>query len=611
MKKIGLCISLALAALCITGCDCPECGLVSASANVNTIFVTRSMDGTFQLGPDKLIITSSCDWTATNLRPEYLDFANTNGVGGASYLPVGLTPEFLAAFAADINNFPVDATGNRKIGSIHVETSCAGSFDVHVYLKDILILSFDLNGGTGINPPDVAFVAGEPLIMPAGTGMTYSSKTFVGWNTDPDGKGIFCKDGTTKTFTATTALYAMWSGDGQNPDEPTYIYNRRTLMEVQDYLDLGENRYYLVVADFNANYDEENNISHTSWIPVGTLDHPLVSPLFKGNNHHIEYHINSLTGVVPYDGSAFDSYSVGLFGFVGDGSGTGEIKDLRVSGSVNVEAVGDDIGAGGVAGSLFGITLTGCTSAVTLSCPGNTFYNTYGGVVGYNSGTIQYCTFTGSINSKADISHVGGISGDNQSDGGIYAVVQYCVSIGSLSARATNGGSACGGITGVNFAEGTVQYCTTSSSVKSETTPPAGSSAGGIVGMGFGPIIYNVALNRAEGATAPVWAVVAHSTPTQSGASRIIGNNGGGGPYPRVKNDNYGLQYMWVEHGPDKVSIDIDEIEGNQGANVSLSNSKTQDWWTGTAGWSTTNWNFETLSTLGLPWPIGVPIPQP
>jgi len=35
MKKIGLCISLALAALCITGCDCPECG-VATGLSVNT-----------------------------------------------------------------------------------------------------------------------------------------------------------------------------------------------------------------------------------------------------------------------------------------------------------------------------------------------------------------------------------------------------------------------------------------------------------------------------------------------------------------------------------------------------------------------------------------------
>ena len=86
---------------------------------MNTIFVTRATDGSFSISPETITLKSSCNWTATNLTSQYLNFTNTDGAGGISYLPIGLTPAFFAAFAGGIagNNYTstilnVYATGN-------------------------------------------------------------------------------------------------------------------------------------------------------------------------------------------------------------------------------------------------------------------------------------------------------------------------------------------------------------------------------------------------------------------------------------------------------------------------------------------------------------------
>ena len=291
MKK--LCIFIALAVLCLTSCGCPDCDVAAGfSTNGTTIFVTKDVNGTYKIDPDQITLRSSCSWRATNLNPEYLEFVNTSGEGGVVYLPVDLTQTFFDALAEDISQFPEDATGNRKIGSIRLDSGCDPSFNVDVYLKDFLVLSFDTNGGEGVAPKPKGFVIGEEITIPENnTGMTFSSKTFVGWNTDKDGKGDFYKDGSKKTFAGNTTLYAMWSGDGSSASARIHIYNRRTLDHVRTTID--EGLYYLVVADFNANYDEVDDEMFDSWERLGGSAGPFIGD-FDGNDHTIEYHVKEI-----------------------------------------------------------------------------------------------------------------------------------------------------------------------------------------------------------------------------------------------------------------------------------------------------------------------------
>ena len=555
---------LVLAVLCITGCDCPDCGNVVSSANVNTIFVTKTPGGDFKLDPEKIIVQSSCNWAATNMTPLYLDFANTNGTGGVHYLPIGLTPEFFAAVAADINNFPEDATGDRKIGTVHFDSSCEGGFDVHVYLKGMFVLHFEANGGDGITPPDVVFVLGEDLLIPASGGMAYSPKNFVGWGSRPDGKGRFYKDGRTATFSGNTTLHAMWSGDGSPEGGPMYIYNHQTLNNVRNTMTVRRN--YLVIADFDANYDEVLDVRHDSWTPIGqyyVAEDYIFYGVFDGNGHHITYTTN-------YTGGS-NQRAIGLFGYIGN---LGVLKNLTVSGYVDGGSYGGS--TGGIVGTLFsGGTVTHC---------------------------VSMCTVIHSAGDHNATNGAAGIVGDAR----IGSTVAYCVSTGDVLCETSNINYAAqayaGGITGIRA--GVVNYCISTSKVTARSGNY--SYAGGIVGghssdnINQERVEYNVALNQRITS-------IGHSTnAARSAAGRVISNlysNPGG---THFMDNNYALTDMLVQlfTNPaatitDPGRIGLDKIDG---ANVSSSDTQDPAWWT-SKGFTDTNWDFTHFASNGYPLP--------
>ena len=403
---------LSFAVLCLTACDCPDCGNTVSSTSVHTVFVTKAADGTFSMGPENIILQSSCSWVAINMTPQYLDFANTNGTGGIHYLPVGLTPEFFAALAADINNFPVDATGERKIGTIHFDSDCEAGFDVSLYLKDFMVLNFNINGGDGVAPKPKGFVAGETVTIPENTtGMTFSPKTFVGWNTSSDGSGDFYKPEDLGTFTVNTTLYAMWSGDGSSASAPVYIYNHRTLNAVKTTLD--SELHYLVVADFNANYDEIADVMHGSWEPIGDDTTPFIG-VFEGNGHSIEYVIND---------EITAQYYMGLFGYVGSESLTvpGVIRNLTVDAEICLDESLYVHYAGGIVGYLCLGEISDCVSAVIMDMTSDTGSGRdilVGGIAGENAigGVIQDVQVSGTLKATSLNEYgacVGGVAGNN------------------------------------------------------------------------------------------------------------------------------------------------------------------------------------------------------
>ena len=623
---------LSFAVLCLTGCECPDCGNTVSLANVNTIFVTKTPGGDFILDNEQIILKSSCDWTATNLTPQYLDFANTNGTGGVHYLPVGLTPEFLAAIAADVNNFPEDATGDRKIGTIHFDSSCEGGFDVNIYLQGLMALSFNINGGEGMAPKPVGFISGEEVTIPENTtGMTFSTpaKEFVGWGTEPDGSGVFCKDGSTASFTDNTTLYAMWSGDGSSADARMHIYNRRTLDHVRTTIGDGF-LYYLVVADFNANYDEVDDQTSDSWVRIGGggSEGSFIGD-FDGNGHTIEYYVTEIPAGVQ---------RVGLFGET-DNSAT-IIKDLHVFGSI--EGAGTShIYAGGIVGVIRAGELTRCTADVSINVSTSSNNNNVGGIAGYNNenATISHCLATASVSGtcSAGTAYVGGISGYS------LGTISQCVVMGAVNGRGTSysysvhaggivgssqecsinqcvvlgavsgvGGNRTrvGGIVGSSNACDIYQ-CVATGAIYCESLY-AGATAGGIIGSmhsSGGSATYCVALNNGN----PAIFTKTLSADTDFQYNRRIMGTTSVAP----ANNNYGLYQMFSKQeetlGGTTTTyiIATSSTATSNGADVTLAESKDQSWWTSTVLWSVADWDFSTLSTLGVPWPINTPKAQP
>ena len=141
MKKIGLCISLALAALCITGCDCPECGVATGlSVNTDVVVVSGATAATQTSVPGQISLKSSYSWTATNSAPAYINFpATTDGSGGTTSFPIHLTDAFFTAFTANPGQFPIEM-GVYKVGDIRFVSSNGDIKNVKVYYSHLTLL---------------------------------------------------------------------------------------------------------------------------------------------------------------------------------------------------------------------------------------------------------------------------------------------------------------------------------------------------------------------------------------------------------------------------------------------------------------------------------------
>ncbi len=71
-------------------------------------------------------------------------------------------------------------------------------------------VTFVDNGGTGALAP-VAGPAGTAVSLPGGAALTYTGKTFTGWNTQANGSGTSYAVGSTITLTSNLTLYAQWT----------------------------------------------------------------------------------------------------------------------------------------------------------------------------------------------------------------------------------------------------------------------------------------------------------------------------------------------------------------------------------------------------------------
>ena len=213
-------------------------------------------------------------------------------------------------------------------------------------------------------------------------------------------------------------------------------------------IDINQSAYLNTSISLSANINMadgtlSNGTNPYAWTPLGTSSSPFIGT-FNGNGYTVSgYAIASA------------SNDVGFIGYLGSG---GTVKNLGVRGTIN--ASGNCVG--GVVGYNSG---TVETSYNTGSVNGG-FY--VGGVVGYNSGTVETSYNMGSVSTVANY-YPGGVAGVN------FGTVEYSYNTGSVS------GSGGGGVSGFNG--GTVETSYNTGSV-------SGSSfvAGGIVGYNFGTV---------------------------------------------------------------------------------------------------------------------------
>ena len=224
-----------------------------------------------------------------------------------------------------------------------------------------------------------------------------------------------------------------------------------------------------------------------SWTPIGNSSNEYTGT-FDGQNHTINgLYIDT------------DDYYQGLFGYV---SGSGKIEKLSVSGDINGGWY-----VGGVVGYNNGGTVTGCTFSVSGNVSGDwhvggivgyngtgaTVSNCYntgtddygggvvgyssGGVVGYNSGTVENCYNTGSVKGGR---YVGGVVGSNS----FSATVTNCYNTGTV----TGTGCFVGGVVGDNYLGASVENCYNTGTVTGFDSGSDDNYVGGVVGQNSGTV---------------------------------------------------------------------------------------------------------------------------
>ena len=194
----------------------------------------------------------------------------------------------------------------------------------------------------------------------------------------------------------------------------------------------------------NCTLTSDINLSGITWETV-CYGSNAYSGVFDGDNHTI-----SNLNVKKREWNGVDySYSspYGLFGNVGTG---GTIKDVTVSGSINLT---DRDTIGMIAGKNCG-QIINCHSEGSVSGKSNV-----GGIAGYNEGgTIEGCTVSGNITAKDEHSFVGGITGWNNYSSKVIGC--------SFDNGTVNGNNYVGGIVASNnngsqiiacYAKGTIQ----------------------------------------------------------------------------------------------------------------------------------------------------------
>ena len=217
------------------------------------------------------------------------------------------------------------------------------------------------------------------------------------------------------------------------------------------------------------------------WTPIGGRDSPYMGT-FDGGDH-------TITGVIV------NTYNyAGLIGNIGDG---GVMKNLKME-KVQITSQGLYIGAGGIAGYNYG-TIENCSVSGTVESS----TALAGGITGMNYGTITGCTASGHVSAgfatggivgnfvegKITDCHsyatvegsnsVGGVAGYMNSN----ATLAACSSTESVTATGTSDADA-GGVVGNISAGATVTACYATGSVSAEQ----GSNVGGVVGFSDGII---------------------------------------------------------------------------------------------------------------------------
>ena len=210
------------------------------------------------------------------------------------------------------------------------------------------------------------------------------------------------------TVTATLTVNP-WSGSGDEAD-PYTIYNKDQLDLLAQRVNSGsgdayaasgyEGRYFVLGGDIAYSHT-------TDWDNAESTEknYTAIGGTFNGNYYYFKGHFDgqghTISGIRIYKGD--DDYQ-GLFGQTDDADIRGiTLDDARITGYYST---------GGIVGYNNHGTVSDCTSAATLTIDGSNCQD-YGGIAGFNSGTLRHNLAIGAIVPAASNKSHGAICGAN------------------------------------------------------------------------------------------------------------------------------------------------------------------------------------------------------
>ena len=278
---------------------------------------------------------------------------------------------------------------------------------------------FTMNGGTitGNTAANGGGVYSEP-----GAVFTMNGGTITGNSATGNGGGvyrgtIFTRNGGTVSGNLPYDVFPEHYGDGSSASSPIEVYT------VPDLAAVGTD-----TASLAKHYKLMNDLTLLNWTAIGNNTDKFTGG-FDGNGKTLTFSGN----LTPNNGYA------GVFGNTDTSS---IVKNLKVAGTINVNAAGT-LYVGGIAGGKRG-QIKYCAVTADINVTGGDL--SVGGIAGINGGSfIRNCYVVGDINASGTGNvYAGGISGD-----GAAADVQYCFTTGTVSgaAGAGNTSKVCGIVT--------------------------------------------------------------------------------------------------------------------------------------------------------------------
>ncbi|MDR1788184.1 MAG: hypothetical protein LBR16_07025 [Treponema sp.] len=210
----------------------------------------------------------------------------------------------------------------------------------------------------------------------------------------------------TTTFTSNITLYAIFQGDGSDEAHAIIVTNANGTELPTTTSTASLAKYYKLAVD----------ITTAVTTPIGDANNKFTGGL-NGNGHTVPVNITTPVGV------GYQTYGAGLFGALGSDTVAATVRNLRVTGTVNItqDATASSVPGGGVAAYVYQGTIENVLSEVNVSVAytysGGTGSVYAGGVAGdvVNTGyTIRNCVSTGTVSGSADAGkcYVGGIVGN-------------------------------------------------------------------------------------------------------------------------------------------------------------------------------------------------------